>query len=196
MKLSIVLLILTIPCVRIASGAPMTAPDREHLIAHMEMTGSWLIDEVGHLTATQLNFRMAPDRWTIAEVVEHLVIAEPIYWRDFRAAMDKAPEKMVKQATDADILWYGIDRTRHEKTEPRKDPKGKPVDVPQGLEQFRKLHATMLDYARETSDDLRGHAFPDWGVDAYQCLLMISTHAQRHILQIREIKASSGFPEN
>jgi hypothetical protein len=33
-------------------------------------------------------------------------------------------------------------------------------------------------------------------MDVYQWFLMISTHSQRHILQIREIKAASGFPKN
>jgi hypothetical protein len=30
--------------------------------------------------------------------------------------------------------------------------------------------------------------------DVYQWFLMISTHSQRHILQIREVKATSGYP--
>ena len=30
--------------------------------------------------------------------------------------------------------------------------------------------------------------------DLYQWMLMTSTHAQRHILQIREVRAHSGFP--
>jgi hypothetical protein len=32
------------------------------------------------------------------------------------------------------------------------------------------------------------------GCDAYQWLLLISSHRQRHILQVREIKASVRFP--
>ena len=31
-------------------------------------------------------------------------------------------------------------------------------------------------------------------MDVYQWFLMISTHSQRHILQIREIKADPKFP--
>ena len=31
-------------------------------------------------------------------------------------------------------------------------------------------------------------------MDVYQWALMISTHSQRHILQIREIKANAGYP--
>jgi DinB superfamily len=177
------------------AGTPMTKLEREHVVAHLQMTESWLIDEVSNLSATQLNFRMAPGRWTILEVVEHLSIAEPIYWQQLQAALKQPPKKLEKPPTDEDVLWYGIDRVHHEKTEPSKEPKGHLTDVRQGLESFRKLHATMLDYARATDDDLRGHAMPEWGTDAYQCLLGISTHDQRHILQIREIKADPAFPK-
>jgi DinB superfamily len=176
-------------------GAGMTQRDREHVVAHLQMTETWLLDEVSPLSATQLNFRAAPERWTIAEVVQHLVIAEPTYWKLLQDGVKQAPQKLEKQATDADVLWYGIDRTRHEKTESSKDAKGQTIDVRQGLDSFRKLHDMMLDYARNTDDDLRAHAVPEWGVDAYQCLLEISTHTQRHILQIREVKADSRFPK-
>lgn len=177
------------------AGAAMTKMEREHVVAHMQMTESWLIDEVSSLSPAQLNFRMAPGRWTILEVVEHLVIAEPTYWQQLQAAVKQAPQKLEKPPTDEAVLWHGIDRMHHEKTEPAKEPKGQLTDVSQGLESFRKLHAMMLDYARSTDDDLRSHAVPEWGTDAYQCLLGISTHDQRHILQIREIKADAAYPK-
>jgi hypothetical protein len=186
---------LTVATAQVFVGALMTQRDREHLIAHLIMTQSWMEDEVSSLSPMQLNFRAAPDRWTVAEVVDHLAIAEPTYWKLLQDAMKQPEKKLDKSATDADVLWYGIDRTRHEKTEPSKDPRGQAVDVRRALQSFRALHATMLDYARTTGEDLRAHAVPDWNVDAYQCLLEISTHEQRHILQIREIKADPGFPK-
>jgi hypothetical protein len=180
---------------RLLVGAPMTQRDREDLISHLQMTETWLVDEVSTLSPQQLTFRMAPEKWTIAEVVQHLVIADPTYWQLFQEGMKQAPKRLEKQATDADVLWYGVNRTQHQKTEPRKDPKGQAINIRQALGSFRKLHSMMLDYARTTDQDLRGHAVQDWGVDAYQCLLEISTHTQRHILQIREIKADPGFPK-
>ena len=180
---------------RLLIGAPMTQRDRENLISHLQMTESWLVDETSGLSPAQLNFRMAPGKWTVAEVVEHLVIADPTYWQLFQDGMKQSPKHLEKQATDADVLWYGINRIQHQKTEPRKDPKGQAIEIRPALDRFRKLHSMMLDYARTTKDDLRGHTVEDWGVDAYQCLLEISTHTQRHILQIREIKADPGFPK-
>jgi hypothetical protein len=175
---------------------PMSQKDREHLVAHLEMTQSWLMSEVASLSSAQFNFRPAPDRWTIAEVVQHLAIAEPNYWKLLNDALKQPPKKLPKQASDADVLWYGIDRTRHEKTSADENPKGQEINTDQALKAFLAMHAKLLEMARSTTEDLRSHAVPEWGVDAYQCLLEISTHEQRHILQIREIKATAGFPKN
>jgi hypothetical protein len=40
---------------------------------------------------------------------------------------------------------------------------------------------------------LRGRNLVDGNMDVYQWFLMISSHAQRHILQIREIKAHAAY---
>ena len=173
----------------------MTQPEREHLVAHLEMTQSWLSDEVSPLSTAQLNFRPGPDRWTVAEVVQHLVVSEPNYWKLLHDALKQPPKKLDRQATDADVLWYGIDRTRHEKTPANQNPKDEDIDAAKALKTFLVLHAQLLEMARSTTEDLRSHAVPEWGVDAYQCLLEISTHEQRHILQIREIKATANFPK-
>ena len=178
-----------------ALAGPMTQQDREHLVAHLQMTQAWLTDEVSPLSAGQLNFRPAPDRWTVAETVQHLVVAEQNYWKLLHDALQQPPRKLDKAATDADVLWYGIDRTQHEKTTPNQNPKDQKIDAAQALRAFLAMHARLLELARSTQEDLRGHAVPEWGVDAYQCLLEISTHEQRHILQIREIKASPLFPK-
>ena len=180
---------------RLLAGGAMTQRDREDLVSHLQMTETWLVDEVTTLSPEQLKFRVAPGKWTIAEVVEHLVIADPTYWQLLQENMNQPPRRLQKQATDADVLWYGVNRMQHEKTEPRKDPQGRAIDIRQALDSFRKLHSMMLDYARTTDQDLRGHAVQEWRVDAYQCLLEISTHTQRHILQIREIKADPKFPK-
>jgi DinB superfamily len=181
-----------------AFAGPMTAGERERLVAHLQMTASWIQDETSHLSKAQLEYHAAPDKWSVIDVLEHLNLAEPIYWKQFQDAMKTAPAGKKSAATDADILWYGIDREQHQMTSPNKIPeKHTPgsADVRARLEAFRKLHAEMLDYARGTNEELRAHILEGEGIDLYQWLLMISTHAQRHILQIREVKASAGFPK-
>lgn len=177
-----------------ALAASMTGLERQHLAAHFEMTGSWLADEVSGLSPAQLQFRPAPGAWSIMQVVEHLMISDPIYWQDFKNAMKAPPSNRKRSGTDENLLWYGIDRTQRQKAIAAEDVKGKMRDLAAGLEALRKVHGQMLEYIRTTDEDLRGHVVEREGSDAYQWLLLISTHAQRHILQVREIKADPKFP--
>ncbi|HVP00819.1 MAG TPA: DinB family protein [Bryobacteraceae bacterium] len=172
----------------------MTKGERQRLVADLQMTAKWLEDETAHLSQAQLEYHPAPDQWSVIDVLGHLNLAEPIYWQQLRDALKEEPSGKKGQVTDNDVLWYGIDRTIRQKTSPNKVPKSLPADLQARLAAFRKLHAEILEYAQATSDDLRAHGLEKEGTDAYQWVLMISTHAQRHILQIREIKASRGFP--
>ena len=175
-----------------SAAAPLTALERQRLVAHLEMTASWLVDEVSDLSAAQMAFRRTPEAWTILEVIDHLAVVGPIYWQDLQTAV-KTPTTRKTSTTDADILWYGIDRTSRQKAIPSEVPKGL-RDLRAGLERYRKLHAQLLQYIKTTQDDLRGHIVERENCDAYQWTLLISTHEQRHILQIREIKADPRFP--
>lgn len=178
-----------------AAAASLTSLERQRLVAHLEVTGSWLASEVSGLSPAQLRFRPAPGAWSILEVVEHLLVAEPIYWQDLRKAVAAPPGSRKRSGSDEGVLWYGIDRTQPQKAVAAEDSKGQLRDLGAGLDAFRKLRAQMLEYARTTDDDLRGHFVEREQSDAYQWLLLISTHAQRHILQIREIKADAKFPK-
>jgi hypothetical protein len=174
--------------------AGITDGDRQRLLAHLEMTENWLVSELDGLSPAQLSFKMAPDSWSISEVVEHLSIAEPQYWQQLQASMKQPPSDKKPEATDAGILWYGIDRTRRQKTGEARVPHDK-ATATQSLASFRKLRGEMREYARTTQDDLRARMLIDGNMDVYQWFLMISSHSQRHILQIREIKASEGYPK-
>jgi hypothetical protein len=168
--------------------------DRQRLLAHLEMTESWLASEIEGLTPEQLKFRMTPESWTVMDVVEHLAIAEVQYWDQLQKSMQQPPAKEKPAATDAAILWYGIDRTTRNKTGEARVPRGKWSDVRESFAAFKKLRASMREYAAKTSEDLRSRMLLEGNMDVYQWFLMISSHSQRHVLQIREIKAHSEYP--
>ncbi len=178
-------------------AAPMSNEDREHLQVHMEMTTQMLAEQVRGLSPAQLEWKASPDRWSIREVVSHLAVAEPDYWRDLQKALKAAPDMKDKKAsaTDADIMWYGIDRVVHQKTGGGHEKVDTYKDLDTALGKFQALRATMIDYIKTTDDDMRAHSFGDREViDCWQWMLEISTHAERHIQQIREIKNDPKFP--
>jgi DinB superfamily len=179
-----------------ANAGPMTPGERQRLIAHLQMTEAWLVSELQGLSEAQLRFKITPESWSITEVVEHLAIAEPQYWKNLEDSL-KAPVQpgYKAEATDAAILWYGIDRTNRTTTGEARVPKGAYPGAAASLAAFRKLRTTMLETARTSQDDFRGRPLTGGNQDVYQWFLMISTHAQRHILQIREIKTNAGYPQ-
>ena len=183
----------------LASPVPageLTPGDRQRLLAHLQMTESWLASELSGLSQAQLTYRMSPDSWSIMDVVEHLAIAEPQYWQQLQASMKQPPKQEKIEATDAGILWYGIDRTNRARTGEARVPKGQFATLDQSLGAFRRLRAQMIDYAKTTPEDMRARKLLEGNMDVYQWFLMISSHSQRHILQIREIKAHSGYPKS
>jgi hypothetical protein len=186
------LLALSAPAALSAEG--ITAGDRQRLLAHLQMTEAWLVSELKGLSEAQLRFRMKPESWTITDVVEHLSIAEPQYWQRVGDSMKQPPKTEKLEATDAAILWYGVDRTSRTTTGEARIPTGNVQNVGEPLQRFLKLRATMRDYAAKTTDDLRSRKLLEGNMDVYQWFLMISTHAQRHLLQIQEIKADPKYP--
>jgi hypothetical protein len=169
--------------------------DRQRLLAHLEMTEGWVTTELQGLSDAQLRFRMAPNTWSITDVIEHLSIAEPQYWKQLQDSMKQPANTEKLEATDAAILWYGIDRTNRQTTGEARVPTGHVKDAAEPLGGFLRLRATMKEYAKGTTDDLRSKKLLEGNMDVYQWFLMISTHAQRHILQIREIKAHPNYPK-
>ena len=180
-------------------AAPMSAGDREHLLVHFEMTTQMVAEQVRRLSPGQLEYKASPDRWSIREVVSHLAVAEPDYWRDLQKSVKVAPDMNHKKSvnTDADIMWYGIDRVEHTKTGGGHEKVDTYKDLSEALGKFQALRATMIEYIKTTSDDLRAHSFGDSAqvIDCWQWMLEISTHSERHIQQIREIKNDPNFPK-
>ena len=173
---------------------PITDLERQRLVAHLEMTASWLEDEVRGLSTAQATFRPARNSWTILEVLDHLVVVGPIYWKDLQSAKAVSTGR-AGTMNDVDVLWYGIDRTNRETALATEEPSRKLQDVPSGLNSYRTQHARLLQYIRTTQDDLRRRIVERQNSDAYQWALLTSTHEQRHILQIREIKRDAKFPK-
>lgn len=195
MKISLLPFVASLAIVSSAAAGPMTAGDRQRLVAHLEMTNAWLESEVNGLSDAQLKFKMTPGSWSVEEVVMHLAIAEPQYWSQFKESLARPVQPAFKpQVTDAGMLWYGIDRTQRTTTGEARVPRDQFPGMKASLASFKKLRIEMMKTAQETQEDLRARQFLSASQDLYQWFLMISTHSQRHILQIREVKAHKGFP--
>ena len=52
-----------------SAAPPITELERQRLVAHLQMTASWLEDEVSRVSAAQAAFRPSATSWTILDVL-------------------------------------------------------------------------------------------------------------------------------
>lgn len=179
-------------------GNGMTDDDRTRLVRHLEDTDKGFVEALQGLTEEQLNFRPSPEAWTVFECAEHITVSEDNMFEEFeKVFMTLTPAPGVKSATPDDkVLEYGTNRQyMRMKAAETYRPVGRWSTAPEMLDRFRTSRRRTLDLARTTGEDLRGRYYEKFQLDAYQYLLILSAHTQRHTLQIKEIMAAPGFPK-
>jgi hypothetical protein len=187
-------------------GRPMTDEERATLIAQLERTQKVFADSLAGVTPEQWTFKPAPDRWSIAEVAEHLVKAEELLLSYTTGQVLKIPTpgdfteltpEQYKEA-DAKALAIAVDRSKKAQAIEPLRPTGVYKTVDEAVKAFAERRAKSIEYARTSTDDLRSHFTPHPALgrmDAYQYLLTLAGHVERHVAQINEIKASANYPK-
>jgi len=174
-----------------ASDADLAAAElRSTLVDFREM--------IAGLTPEQLAFRESPDRWSIAENAEHLLLVED----GLRPNLTVEPGMMSKTdsaATDEMIVAVYSDRST-----PMLAPE---PFVPQGqfegatadeiIANFQASRVATIDAAESIEGDPRmivaehGAFGP---IDAVQWMLTLSTHTERHLAQMQQVKDHTDYP--
>ncbi|MBV9268050.1 MAG: DinB family protein, partial [Acidobacteriaceae bacterium] len=183
-----------------AVGQDITPAERDRAVTYLNQTRNALLQEVKGLSDAQWTFKPAPDRWSTAEVVEHLALVEDFF------VTKRGPQLMNAPAGSADRDVKRVDALILDKV-PDRSTKAKAPDaiVPTGrwtpqsaLDRF-VTDRQQTELFVSTNANLRGHvvAHPALGdLDAYQWVLAIAAHTDRHVKQTIEIKADPRFPAN
>ena len=199
-KLTLVLaLAATLP---LRAAAPISQQDRDALIKDLENSRALFLKAIADVNSeAQWNYKPGPDRWSVAECAAHIIAAEQ-YFRDNIASTLKTPPLPAAQqstAGDATIAKMVRDRSQRFQAPAQLEPTGKVVPKAQAIKDFEATRARTLQYVRTTQDPLREHgsgAPAGQVTTAYQLVLMLSGHTERHTAQLLEVKASPGYPKN
>jgi hypothetical protein len=191
-------ILLLAPAVAVAEE--ISAQDRAKLVQYLTGARDQVLAEAA-LSDAQWSFKPGPDRWSVGEVVEHLALAESLIF-DLQQKMVAGPaataeQRAAAQGKDEMMLKVIPDRTQKATApEPLQPAKrlGSRADV---LAAFEERRGKTIAYASKTTDDLRGRVgdSPLGPLDGYQWLLFIGAHTERHLGQIREVKAHADFPK-
>ena len=178
----------------------MYAREREFVLEQLAASEVRLLGLVEGLTPAQWSFREGPERWSIAENIEHCVLFEDFILGAILRSLDGPAEPQKRsEAAEKEHLVLSLANGRNVKLNAREvvRPVGRWPDRAELIAEFRRRRARTIGFAEECQADLRGHFFAHitlGDLDCYQWLLVLSKHAMRHALQIEEIKADPAYP--
>jgi hypothetical protein len=183
-----------------ARAQEVTQAEKERAMQYLESTKKGVLDATKGLSDAQWNFKAAPDRWSIAQVTEHIAAAE-----DFIRQMDAekvmmapaVPGRDVKKTDDA-VIAMVPDRSQKAQAPEPLVPTNRFGSPDGSVKHFVESRAKTEDFLK-TTPGLRDHAVDSpmgSKLDGYQFVLLIAAHSERHTKQILEVKADPNYPKN
>jgi hypothetical protein len=168
--------------------------------AHLNQTRAAFVASVDGLSEAQVNFKPGPTRWSVAEVAEHIAAVEDALMAMIQGQVMKAPARAepanLKEIDDF-VLVAIADRTSKRQAPEPLLPTKRFGSLAGSMQHFKESRAKTLAFLNNTKD-LRDHASDsplEKKLDAYQWILFMSAHSERHTKQINEVKADANFPK-
>lgn len=180
----------------------LSRKERKMATTQLKATQKEVMKSIKGLSEAQLNFKPAPEKWSVKECVYHIALSETNLWQWVDGTL-KAPANPDKRAdikmTDEQVIAGVSSRSTKAKTFEALEPQtAKWANTDEALAAFQEGRSKLINYVKNTSDDLRNHVAtesPLGAIDGYQLILLISSHTNRHVQQINEVKADAGFPK-
>jgi DinB superfamily len=175
-----------------------TQADKDKALAYLETTKKSVLDATKGLSEAQWNFKAAPDKWSVAQCAEHIAAAEDFIRGMIVEKIMKAPAAPDRDIAklDAGVIAMIPDRSTKAQAPEPLVPTNR-FGSPEGsLKHFVESRGTTEDFLKKTPD-LRAHATDSplgSKLDAYEWVLFIAAHSERHTKQILEVKADANFP--
>jgi hypothetical protein len=181
-------------------GQELSQAEKDRAMKYLETTKKGVLDATKGLSESQWNFKPAPERWSIAQVMEHIAAAE-----DFLRGMD-ADQVMRGPAGDAGRDVKALDEAVVAKVPDRSSKIQAPDPLqpsnrfgsPAGsIKHFMESRTATEDFLQNTAG-MRDHVAdsPMGKLDAYEFVLLIAAHSERHTKQILEVKTDPAFPKS
>jgi hypothetical protein len=194
---SVVLVVAQAP----AAKAPVvfTEKDREFALKYLNETRDDYVKQMTGLSDAQLNFRAAEGRWTIAEIAEHITVVENALFGMVTNQVMKAPPAKCEDAhrfSDTGIILAITNRSQKFTAPEQVRPTGRWKTRDELLASFEKARSQTIDFMKNNKADLRSTfaQAPMGMMDAYQWLLFMTGHSDRHLAQLKEVKADPKYP--
>jgi hypothetical protein len=201
MKKFAALVVLSLFVASAVSAQTLTAAERKQAVQHLKKSQDFFLKSINKVSDAQWNWKPAPDRWSLAECAEHIALSEDRLLELITLQVLKSPAAPERKAEvagkDETVLKMVPDRGQRFQAPEMLQPKKTFATRAELIKHFKASRAKTVDFVKKSQDDLRSHFFEHpvlTQLDAYQWVLLISAHTERHTHQIEEVKATAGYP--
>ena len=199
MRISKRLLLMAGTVAAAASGQEVTQPEKDRALQYLETTKKNVLEATKGLSEAQWNFKPAPDRWSVAQVTEHIAAAEDFIRGMLTEKVMTAPAVPGRdlQKTDESVITMIPDRSHKAQAPEPLVPTNRYGSPDASLKHFVESRAVTENFLKTTAG-LRDHAVDSplgMKLDGYEFVLFIAAHSERHTKQINEVKADPNFPK-
>ena len=185
-----------------AKAQDVSQIDKDRALQYLESTKKGVLDATRGLSAAQWNFKSAPDRWSLAELIEHLAAAEDMLRGVTQEQIMKSPAvpaRSVEEIKKSDEIVLTVVPDRSHKVqapEPLK-PTNRFGSPEAAQRHFVESRAATEEYLKNTPG-LRAHLgdSPLGKLDGYEFLLFTGAHSERHTKQMLEVRTDPNFPKS
>lgn len=179
----------------------MSSEERAKVKKYLAESEAELMKAIEKLSEAQWKFKPAPDKWSVGEVAEHIVLAEGLLFAMVeKAVADKPnPEWETKTKGKTEFLErILVNRTGKAQAPEQIVPSGK-LSRDEVIAKFKEVRARtnkfVSTFDQPLKDHTADHPFPVFGtLNGYQWLIYVPLHNIRHNQQINEVKAHKDFP--
>ncbi len=175
--------------------------ERKFAANYLKETRDLLLKDVKNLSDTQLNYKTSPERWSVAQCIEHIAISESslmAFIQDSLSVPADPSRRILVKVSDTTIIRVVTDRSHKSTTIEILKPHDKFGSTAGALKEFIEQRDLNIKFVMTTDADLRDH----YGyhrlmgvIDCYQAIILIGAHSRRHTLQIEEVMADPNFPK-
>jgi len=170
---------------------PTSAADKEKLLELLRNSRQRFLGSFAGVSDEQCRRHPAEGCWSVLDCVEHVAGAERFMLGLLQGA--RRPRPAGAPNREEMFLQRMTDRSHKTESPQGGRPRGRFPNLEEARKQFEISRAGTIGFVQENTEDLRGtevtHPLPMFGdVSAYEMVIIMAKHAERHASQIEEIR--------
>jgi hypothetical protein len=172
------------------------------VLARLDRTRGALRQAIDAIPPSQQRQRPAPERWSAAEIIEHLTLVERLFSGRIATAIDAARTSLAAETGARVALPEAIEQRMGDRVNKRNAPDAAlptgTVDIAAGWAALESGHQSLRALVTALDGLALGEVIldhPAFGsLNVYQWIELMAAHEARHMLQVREL-AAAGLPD-